>query len=291
MPSLTIRHVTTYRYRKPVAFGEHRMMLRPRDSHDQKVIAASLHSTSTFTYTPLANGTDVVTLTATTTGTGGSTVVLGSTSVEVPIGQAANAVTLAGTNRTFFTGPISVTNNNQFINGANLAMFAGVVSGTGSINLVSGTLAMLNSSNTYSGGTNVGGGNLQVNSSDTVNVANGGVTNGPLGTGAVNLTGGIVDQEGSMRSTASILVLGLFVACDKTVPTPAGTTLVDVPAISKLTPEIGNGGWVAVNTTWAMARVWSGPIATGLAPVKSTVAMVPETVTDTWALVPVRKLW
>ena len=32
MPTLTIRHVTTYRYRQPVAFGEHRMMLRPRDS-------------------------------------------------------------------------------------------------------------------------------------------------------------------------------------------------------------------------------------------------------------------
>ena len=45
MPSLTIRHVTTYRYRQPVAFGEHRMMLRPRDSHDQKVIEASLEIT------------------------------------------------------------------------------------------------------------------------------------------------------------------------------------------------------------------------------------------------------
>ena len=42
MPSLTIRHVTTYRYRQPVAFGEHRMMLRPRNSHDQRVIEASL---------------------------------------------------------------------------------------------------------------------------------------------------------------------------------------------------------------------------------------------------------
>ena len=42
MPTLTIRHVTTYRYRRPVAFGEHRMMLRPRDSHDQRVIGASL---------------------------------------------------------------------------------------------------------------------------------------------------------------------------------------------------------------------------------------------------------
>ena len=42
MPSLTIRHVTTYRYRHPVAFGEHRMMLRPRDSHDQRVVEVSL---------------------------------------------------------------------------------------------------------------------------------------------------------------------------------------------------------------------------------------------------------
>ena len=42
MPSLTIRHVTTYRYRQPVAFGEHRMMLRPRDSHDQRIIEAVL---------------------------------------------------------------------------------------------------------------------------------------------------------------------------------------------------------------------------------------------------------
>src|SRR5438093_8114987 len=42
MPTLTIRHVTTYHYRRPVAFGEHRMMLRPRDSHDQRVIGASL---------------------------------------------------------------------------------------------------------------------------------------------------------------------------------------------------------------------------------------------------------
>jgi transglutaminase-like putative cysteine protease len=42
MPSQTLRHVTTYRYRRPVAFGEHRMMLRPLDSHDQRVIGASL---------------------------------------------------------------------------------------------------------------------------------------------------------------------------------------------------------------------------------------------------------
>ncbi len=39
---LTIRHRTTYRYRQPVAFGEHRMMLRPRESADQRVIDIQL---------------------------------------------------------------------------------------------------------------------------------------------------------------------------------------------------------------------------------------------------------
>ena len=42
MATLTIRHLTTYRYLRPVAFGEHRMMLRPRDSDDQRVIEASI---------------------------------------------------------------------------------------------------------------------------------------------------------------------------------------------------------------------------------------------------------
>ncbi len=42
MPILAIRHVTTYRYRNPVAFGEHRMMLRPRDDDDQTVLECGL---------------------------------------------------------------------------------------------------------------------------------------------------------------------------------------------------------------------------------------------------------
>ncbi|MFC0409106.1 transglutaminase family protein [Roseomonas elaeocarpi] len=42
MPILNVRHVTTYRYRQPVRFGEHRIMCRPRDSHDQRLLAADL---------------------------------------------------------------------------------------------------------------------------------------------------------------------------------------------------------------------------------------------------------
>jgi hypothetical protein len=42
MPILTIRHVTAYHYKQPVAFGEHRIMLRPRDDKDQKVLETEL---------------------------------------------------------------------------------------------------------------------------------------------------------------------------------------------------------------------------------------------------------
>jgi transglutaminase-like putative cysteine protease len=45
MPILTVRHVTTYHYKQPVAFGEHRMMLRPRDDDDQKVLESELRIT------------------------------------------------------------------------------------------------------------------------------------------------------------------------------------------------------------------------------------------------------
>ena len=42
MPILSIRHLTRYRYRSPVGLGEHRMMLRPRESYDQRLISYDL---------------------------------------------------------------------------------------------------------------------------------------------------------------------------------------------------------------------------------------------------------
>jgi transglutaminase-like putative cysteine protease len=42
MPLLTIHHKTEYRYDRPVAFGEHRIMLRPRDGHDLRVLSGDL---------------------------------------------------------------------------------------------------------------------------------------------------------------------------------------------------------------------------------------------------------
>jgi transglutaminase-like putative cysteine protease len=42
MRRLKVSHVTTYSYANPVRFGDHRMMLRPRDSHDLRILSTSL---------------------------------------------------------------------------------------------------------------------------------------------------------------------------------------------------------------------------------------------------------
>lgn len=68
-----IVHTTTYRYREPVRFGEHRVMFRPRDSHDLRVLATDLqvspeasvrliqdpHSNSIAIVQPLAEATEL----------------------------------------------------------------------------------------------------------------------------------------------------------------------------------------------------------------------------------------
>ena len=68
-----ITHTTTYRYKEPVSFGEHRVMFRPRDSHDLRVLATDLqvspessirliqdpHSNSVALVTPLGEATEL----------------------------------------------------------------------------------------------------------------------------------------------------------------------------------------------------------------------------------------
>ena len=51
MISLHLHHRTTYRYRGPVGFGQHRLMLRPRECRELRLIGFEL------TVTPLARVT------------------------------------------------------------------------------------------------------------------------------------------------------------------------------------------------------------------------------------------
>jgi transglutaminase-like putative cysteine protease len=43
MAILNVRHTTDYRYSRPVRLGDHRLMLRPRDSHDLRLIRTNLN--------------------------------------------------------------------------------------------------------------------------------------------------------------------------------------------------------------------------------------------------------
>ncbi|TIQ02478.1 MAG: transglutaminase family protein, partial [Mesorhizobium sp.] len=42
MPIFSVKHTTVYRYTQPVTFGEHRLMFRPRDSFDQRLLDHAL---------------------------------------------------------------------------------------------------------------------------------------------------------------------------------------------------------------------------------------------------------
>src|ERR1700687_5505942 len=45
MITLTIRHTTTYRYRLPVWLGAHRLMLRPRESGERRLVSSEVTTT------------------------------------------------------------------------------------------------------------------------------------------------------------------------------------------------------------------------------------------------------
>ncbi|WP_353646308.1 transglutaminase family protein [Mesorhizobium sp. WSM2239] len=42
MPIFSVKHTTVYRYARRVKFGEHRLMFRPRDSYDQRLLDSAL---------------------------------------------------------------------------------------------------------------------------------------------------------------------------------------------------------------------------------------------------------
>ena len=64
---LTVQHTTIYRYRRPVTFGAHRLMLRPRDGHDLRLLATKLDispaGTSKWVYDVLGNSVTIVSFT------------------------------------------------------------------------------------------------------------------------------------------------------------------------------------------------------------------------------------
>ena len=72
MSFLTVNHSTVYRYAEPVGLGEHRMMFRPRESHDLRLIRTHLAitprpATLRWLHDPFDNSVGVATFEGTTT--------------------------------------------------------------------------------------------------------------------------------------------------------------------------------------------------------------------------------
>ncbi len=65
MLDLCIRHQTTYRYRQPVSLGAHRLMMRPRESRDLRLLsnAITLSPEATVTWAHDVSGNTVATAT------------------------------------------------------------------------------------------------------------------------------------------------------------------------------------------------------------------------------------
>lgn len=71
MSLLTVRHTTVYRYKEPVGLGEHRMMFRPREGHDLRLIRTHLDITPRpaairWLHDPFDNSVAVATFVGTT---------------------------------------------------------------------------------------------------------------------------------------------------------------------------------------------------------------------------------
>jgi|SRR5579862_1085621 len=72
MSLLTVHHSTVYRYSEPVGLGEHRMMFRPRESHDLRLLRTNLAITPEpahlrWLHDPFDNSVAVATFEGTTT--------------------------------------------------------------------------------------------------------------------------------------------------------------------------------------------------------------------------------
>ncbi len=146
----------------------------------------------------------------------------GSHTIAVPIVLGSNLSVSATTGSSLtVSGPISQTGGSQSLS----------FSGGGEL-ILSGT-------NTYSGGSNLTAGVLQVNASSTV--ASGALASGPLGVGAVNLSGGTFQGSGGPTLANAVNISGSVALANltlgpQTLSTPNTVTLTAGPTINVTSP-------------------------------------------------------
>ena len=152
------------------------------------------------------SGTDIVKLTASNQIADTSDVTINSSGL---LSLINNSETIDGLNSVSTSAVLSMGSGTLTI-GANddpSASFAGVISGSGSVVKIGNGTQTLSGANTYSGGTTLNAGTLQLGSSST-----GSITNGPVGKGTLTLNGGTISSNVAdfvtTRSIANAVVFG-----------------------------------------------------------------------------------
>jgi autotransporter-associated beta strand protein len=173
-------------------------------------LAASFGSAGTFTVSDTADPGSLRNSVASANGSSGSTVIwstgtggtinLGSPALSIngnttlDVGPAASAVTIAGSTITLTSGLVTFSNSNA----AQPWTISSVVAGAGELSKTGAGTLILTGTNTYTGGTAIGAGVLNVNSDSALGNASGGIVFG----------GGTLQTAASITSARTIILVG-----------------------------------------------------------------------------------
>ncbi len=161
----------------------------------------------------------------------------------------------------------------------------------------SGTLAMNLANNTYTGGTILNGGVLQLGANSTV--SGGTLAAGPLGTGTVFLASGTLQDDGAGRTLANAvniagnvtlgsagsggLTFGPQALTTANTVTLAGSPTISVTAPTTIADQITGGSLIKAGsgtlTLTAATNTYTGPTAVNGGSLVGTVANIPTAVT------------
>ena len=264
----------------------------PSATTNGQTLGGVISGTGTFNQ----NGPGLTILTKTNTFTGAVNVLAGGLSVGnastgavndfATVGALGNAVTVNGgvpgafllvdlQPNESFNHPVTLTGAKDVLifSSPFAQTVSGLITGLGSVVQLSantGATAVTNIGNTYSGGTRIGGGTLNINSNSAA-VGGGIPAAGPIGTGTLAIFGGGIGTSSAAGGNDNHAI-GNLVTINASfgvshIPNPAGTPLAPAPPAGVPngavgTPQVNSiaGGFISDGLTFTNTVTLNGPI-------------------------------
>jgi fibronectin-binding autotransporter adhesin len=193
-------------------------------------------------------GSGLMVLTAANTYTGPTTI----TSGTLQIGNGGTTGALSASSGITNNANLTFNRSNTVTQGTNFSTAA--ITGTGTLTQAGSGVLFLNAQNTYSGGTFLNAGTLEVAVDSTP--TSGTVTSGPIGTGTLTINGGILTARSGNRTIANAVTINNDFTLNSSVSAGANTLTLS-----------GNvdlaGGTRVINVTASSGSTISGVISNG----------------------------